>query len=211
MTIRVVLADDHRMMRDALITVLQEEPDIEVVGTVETGRGAVELARDLNPDVVVMDIGMADMNGVDAAARIHARSPDIKIVGLSTYSDKRFIEEMSKAGATGYVAKASAATELILAIRAVVKGKRYLCPRATAEVSAAPSLPQRPADAKLTRREREVLQLVAEGLRTTEIAERMHVAESTVEVHRRNIMRKLGLHTVAELTKYAIRAGLTPL
>jgi two-component system NarL family response regulator len=208
MPIRIIIADDHRMMRDALITVLNEAPDMDVVGTAENGRDAVALARELEPDVVVMDIGMPDLNGVDATARIHLRNPEIKIIALSTYADKRFINEMSDAGATGYVAKASAATELMTAIRAVVKGRRYLCPRALAEVGDTETAASRP-EAALSRREREVLQLVAEGLRTTEIAERMHVAESTVDVHRRNIMRKLHLHNVADLTKYAIREGIT--
>jgi len=211
MTIRVVLADDHRMMRDALETVLREETDIEVVGTVDNGREAVALARELIPDVVVMDIAMPDLNGIEATARIVARDPGTRVIGLSTHGDKRYVLEMLKAGAAGYIAKASAATELIRAIRAVVRGEQYLCPRATAEIATRSLDDAHPTAPPLSRREREVVQLVAEGLRTTEIAERMHVAESTVEVHRRNIMQKLELRTVAELTKYAIREGLTSL
>jgi DNA-binding NarL/FixJ family response regulator len=213
-TIRILLADDHGMVRDALQRMLQAEHDIEVVGVTGDGREAVELARTLTPDVVVMDVAMPELNGIEATARIVARDPNIKVVGISTYSDKRFVLQMLRAGAMGYIAKTSAATELIRAIRAVVRGQRYLCPNTAAAVmdtlvhSSDAAKATNPA---LSRREREVLQLVAEGLRTIDIAERMHVAEATVEVHRRNIMRKLELHSVAELTKYAIREGLTTL
>lgn len=214
MKTRVVLADDHAMLRDALSMLLEEEHDMEVVGTAATGREAIESVRALQPDVIVLDISMPDLNGIEATARIVARSPHTKVVGISTHADKRFVTEMLKAGALGYIAKSSAATELTRAIRAVAKGQRYLCPRIAAEVvDTLAHSEQSAATAKpaLSHREREVLQLVAEGLRTADIAERMHLAEATVEVHRRNIMRKLELHSVAELTKYAIREGLTSL
>ncbi len=216
MTIRVLLADDHVVLREALAHVLQHEPDFAVVGQAGDGRTAVDLARDLAPDVVVLDIAMPDLNGVGATARILARNPGVKVIALSAYSDRHFVTEMFKAGASGYVVKNAAGTELLRAIRAVCKGQHYVC-AALAEIQV--TSPQDPASSpsrplprpELGRREREVLQLIAEGLRGAEIARRLHIAESTVEVHRRNIMRKLDLHGVAELTRYAIREGLSPL
>lgn len=215
MTIRVLLADDHAVLREALAHVLQHEPDISVVGQAGDGRVAVDLARDLAPDVVVLDIAMPDLNGVGAAARILARNPSVRVIALSAYSDRHFVTEMFRAGAMGYVLKNAAGTELLRAIRAVHKGQRYVCPGVADLPAGHPQ--QGPAAAgssprvELGRREREVLQLIAEGLRGAEIARRLHIAESTVEVHRRNIMRKLDLHGVAELTRYAIREGLSPL
>jgi DNA-binding NarL/FixJ family response regulator len=214
MKIRVLLADDHPVLREALVHVLQREGDIEVIGQAGNGREAVEMARDLVPDVTVMDIGMPDLNGVGATSRIVARHPSIRVVALSAYTDRRFVSEMFKAGATGYVTKNAASTELLRAIRAVVNGNRYLCPQLAAVLAENPQ-PAVAAEAiiadqpGLGRREKEVLQLIAEGMRSTDIARKLNLATSTVEVHRRNIMRKLNLHTIAELTRYAIREGLT--
>jgi len=213
-TIRVVLADDHRVLLDALRTMLEKERDVEVVGTAGDGRGMLDLVRCLEPDVVVLDIAMPDLNGVEAAARLRARHPDVKVIALSAYSDKRFVLQMLKVGASGYVVKAAAAQELLRAIRVVAKGQSYLSPEAASAVigdvtadSRVPSAPTSP----LGRREREVLQLLAEGERSQGIAARLHISVATVEAHRRNIMRKLNLHSIAELTKYAIREGLTAL
>lgn len=212
MTSRLVLVDDHAILREALRTMLRAEADIEVVGEAGNGRDAIRLARDLNPDILVLDIGMPDMNGIEATAAIVSRSPHIKVIALSTHSDRRFVAEMINAGASGYVVKTAASTELLRAIRAVAQGQSYLCPQVAAGVMhASAENPRRGRSARpeLTRREREVLKLLAEGLRTAGIASRMHLAASTVDVHRRNLMRKLNLHSVAELTKYAIREGLT--
>ncbi len=214
MTTRLVLVDDHAIFREALRTMLRAEADIEVVGEAGNGRDAVALARNLNPDILVLDIGMPDMNGIEATAAIVSRSPKIKIIALSTHSDRRFVAEMITAGASGYVVKAAAGTELLRAIRAVAQGQSYLCPQVAAGVMRASTEdPKRRGfrQPELTRREREVLKLLAEGLRTTGIASRLHLAPTTVDVHRRNLMRKLNLHSVAELTKYALREGLTEL
>jgi two-component system NarL family response regulator len=214
MRTRVVLVDDHAILREALRRMLSAEADLEIVGEGCNGREAVGLARDLNPDILVLDIGMPEMNGIEATATIVARSPHIKVIALSTHSDRRFVAEMIKAGASGYVVKTAASTELLRAIRAVAQGQAYLCPKVAAGVmQGAVERPgaEGPRENQLTRREREVLKLLAEGLRTAGIASRMNLAPTTVNVHRRNLMRKLGLHNVADLTKYALREGLTEL
>ena len=214
MKTRLVLVDDHAILREALRNMLSAEADIEVVGEGCNGREAIGLARDLNPDVLVIDVGMPDMNGIEATAAIVGRSPQIKVIALSTHSDRRFVAEMIKAGASGYVVKTAASTELLRAIRAVTQGHAYLSPEVAAGVmrgSAETLGREEVRQNQLTRREREVLKLLAEGLRTAGIASRMNLAPTTVDVHRRNLMRKLDLHTVAELTKYALREGLTEL
>jgi DNA-binding NarL/FixJ family response regulator len=213
-TVRLVLVDDHAIFREALRVMLQAEDDIEIVGEAGNGREAISLARELNPDMVVLDVGMPDMNGIEATAAIVGRSPHIKVIALSTHSDRRFVAEMIKSGASGYVVKTAASTELLRAIRAVARGQSYLCPEVAAGVmraAAEGSHMGASAGRVLTRREREVLKFIAEGLRTAAIAARMQLASSTVEVHRRNLMRKLNLHSIAELTKYALREGLTDL
>jgi DNA-binding NarL/FixJ family response regulator len=213
-TIRLVLVDDHTLFRQALRTMLGLESDITVIGEAGNGREAVGLARDLAPDIVVLDIGMPDMSGMEAAAAITGRWRDIKVIALSAHSDRRFVAEIVKSGASGYVVKTAAGTELLRAIRAVARGQSYLCPEAAGAVMRAASEGARSgksARAELTGREREVLKLIAEGLRTPAIATRMYVAASTVQVHRRNLMRKLGIHSVAELTRHALREGLTEL
>ena len=214
MTLRVVLVDDHVMFREALQGMLAAETDIEVVGLGGTGIDAIELARDLSPDLMVLDVGMPGMNGIEATAEIVKRSPLIRIIALSTHSDRRFVAEMIRAGASGYVVKTAASTELLKAIRALAKGQSYLSPEVAAGVMLASvdkSQSIGPAHSDLTARERQVLKLLSEGLRSNGIASRLHLAPSTVEVHRRNLMRKLNMHTVAELTKFALREGLTEL
>lgn len=214
MTIRVMLADDHRMLRDALIMVLDREADIEVVGVAEDGTSALIKARECDPDVMVLDIAMPGMNGVQVARILSDEVPRIRILALSAYMDKRFVQEALKAGAAGYVTKAAAATELPRAIRAVAAGQNYLSPEITSAV-----VSQFTSDggtivateSPLSAREREVLRLVADGVRTAAIGRRLGITEGTVEAHRRNVMRKLDIRTVAELTKYAVREGLTSL
>ena len=211
MTLRVLLADDHQLLRDALRLLLQQQKDIEVVGHASDGNEVLRLARQTQPDVVCMDIGMPGMNGIEATEQLLAIRPNIKVIGLSAYADQRFILDMLKAGAAGYVTKTAAGDELLRAIRAVAREQTYLCSVAAAAVAGAMRSGEGqgrfPGD-ELGRRERQVLQLVAEGHTSPEIADTLHIATSTVEVHRRNIMRKLNLHSVAELTKYAITCGL---
>jgi DNA-binding NarL/FixJ family response regulator len=210
---RVVLADDHKMMRDGLRAVL-EKAGVEVVGEAATGREAIAVAQRTNPDVVVIDIAMPELNGIDATRRLRAESPSIKVVALSMNSDRRYVLAMLEAGAAGYLLKNSASEELLAALNAVQRGQTYLSPviasyvvdRAMrSEPSASGRSPERP----LSAREREVLQLIAEGKSSKEVASALQIAVPTVETHRRQIMNKLNLRTVAELTKYAIREGLT--
>lgn len=214
MTIQVALADDHRMLLDALMSVLAKEEDMNIVGTANDGPSAIKLAQDASPDVLVLDISMPGMNGVDVTRQLHKELPAIKVLALSAYLDKRFVQEMLKAGAAGYVTKTAALTDLPRAIRAVAGGQNFLSSEITAAVVSelAPSGPSAtPPLSALSPREREVLRLVADGVRTAEIARRLGITEATIEVHRRNVMHKLELRTVAELTKYAVREGLTSL
>jgi DNA-binding NarL/FixJ family response regulator len=213
MKTRVILVDDHKMMREGLATMLATATDIEVVGEGADGRSALQLVRTLQPDVVVMDVGMPDLNGIEATTRIRAEHPRVKVVALSLHSDKRYVQHMLDAGASGYVLKVAAFDELLRAVRAASVGKDYLSPEITGAVVERSSRPHSgtgvSAYSTLGSREREVLQLVAEGMTSAETAKRMHISIKTVETHRRNIVQKLGLHGTAELTKYAVREGLT--
>ena len=215
MTTRIVLVDDHEVMREGLRLLLEKEPDFQVVGEASDGREAMEIVREVEPDVVVMDVGMPELNGVEAAGQITKQVPHCKIVALSMHSDKRFVLAMFQAGATGYLPKKSAGTDLIQAIKAVAKGETYLCPSIAGAVMGdllATGASGGPSDRSiLTNREREILQLLAEGRSAKKIGSTLHISLSTVMTHRRQLMQKLGLHTVAELTKYAIRSGLTGL
>jgi DNA-binding NarL/FixJ family response regulator len=214
-TIRVLLVDDHELMRQGLRSILDREEHVEVVGEAAGGRAAVELARTLSPDVVVMDVAMKDLNGIEATRQIRAECPGVRVLALSSHSDTRYVAAILDAGACGYVLKANAYDDLRRALEAAHQGKSYLCPDVTQAVVGASlggtGLPTDPAPASLSPREREVLQLLAEGLTSPQIGKRLFVATTTVETHRRNVMRKLGIHSVADLTKYAIREGLTPL
>ena len=215
MTIRLVLVDDHELMRQGLRALVDGQKDVEVVGEANDGRTALALVRSLSPDVVVMDVAMKDMNGIEATRQIRAECPDVKVIGLSSHADARYVKAMLEAGACGYVLKANAYDDLHRAIEAARRGKSYLCPDVTEAIIGgsmnAPNHTTAFSGASLSPREREVLQLLAEGRTSPEIAKRLFVATTTVETHRRNIMRKLGIHSVADLTKYAIREGLTSL
>jgi two-component system NarL family response regulator len=200
------------MMREALCEVLKKVPDIEIVGEAGDAREALQQAADLDPDVVVLDIRLPDVNGIEVAARLRDAGCRAKIVALSAFADKRFVTAMLRSGASAYVTKSAAGTELVQAIRAVAAGHGYFSPEiAGALASEVRDRPQVGETQPLARREREVLRLIAEGVRSPAIAEQLHVSVATIEVHRRNIMRKLGLRTVAELTKHAIREGIVSL
>jgi two-component system response regulator NreC len=192
--------------------VLKKVPDIRIVGEAGDAREALKLAVDLEPDVVVLDIRLPDVNGIEVAARLRDAGSRAKLVALSAFADKRFVTAMLRSGASAYVTKSAAGTELVQAIRAVAAGHGYFSPEIAGALAS--EVRERPLAGEarpLARREREVLRLIAEGLRSPAIAEQLHVSVATVEVHRRNIMRKLGLRTVAELTKHAIREGIVSL
>jgi two-component system NarL family response regulator len=212
MTTRVLLVEDHRMVREALSEVLARVPDIEVIGEAGNAQDALSQAALLKPDVVVLDIRLPDLNGIEVAARLRDAGSSAKVVALSAFADKRFVTAMLRSGASAYVTKSAAGTELVRAIRAVAAGQGYFSPEIAgalaSEVRERPLAGEAPP---LGRREREVLRLIADGLRSSAIAEQLHVSVATIEVHRRNIMRKLGLRTVAELTKHAIREGIISL
>jgi DNA-binding NarL/FixJ family response regulator len=214
MAARIVLADDHQIMREGLRSLVNKESDMEVLAEAEDGRSAVKLARKLQPDVIVMDIAMPNLNGVESTRQVLKDVPKVKVVALSMHADKHYVARMLEAGASGYLLKDCAFEELVTAIRTVVADRIYLSPGiADVVVEYMRQLPkvQAPTAVELTSREREVLQLMAEGKSTKEIAYELKVSVKTIETHRRNIMEKLEVYSVAELTKYAIREGITSL
>lgn len=202
-------------MRQGLRQLLAQQADFEVIAEAADGRAAVQLAAERAPDVVVMDLSMPGLNGIEATRQILLKAPRAKVIALSAHSDHRRVAETLKAGAMGYTLKDSAFEDLVVAIRTVCSGKLYLSPRLVGSV-VDHYVRREGADADgvfaaLTPREREVLQLMAEGKSTKEVASGLSVSTKTVETHRRQIMEKLDMHSVAELTKYAIREGLTSL
>ena len=215
MSIKVLLADDHPMVREGLRSLLEKENDIEIVGEAEEGRKAVGLVRELLPDVVVIDITMPNLNGVDATRQIVKGSPAVKVIALSMHSNVMFVTEMLKAGASAYVLKECFIDELIESIQTVAAGGIYLSPKVTSVVVSdyvkrLSGSAESPLEA-LTEREREVLQLIGEGKNTKQIALELHVSTKTIEANRRKIMEKLDAHSIAELVKIAIVGGLTSL
>ncbi len=214
MSVRILLADDHQIVRDGLRALLEKEKDMEVVGEAADGRTAVRLALKLRPHVVLIDVSMSDLNGVEAARQISAGAPEVKLLALSMHADKRYVGAMLKAGAVGYLLKDLAFEEVVRAIRAAREGQMYLSHGVVGVVvedyvqRLAAGEPERP---DLTPREREILQLIAEGQSTKAIAVALHISAKTVETHRCQIMERLNIHSVAELTKYAVRQGLTSL
>ena len=215
MAIRVLIADDHKIVRQGLRALLDAETDIEVVGEATDGRPAVRRAKELRPNAVILDVGMPELNGMDACRQTMAAIPEANVLALSMHSDKQFVRGMLEAGASGYLLKHCAFEELARAVRTVAGGKTYLSPEIGHLVLDDYVRRLRHSETRdapeLTPREREVLQLIAEGKSTGEAAEALHVSVKTIETHRRQIMEKLRIHSVAGLTKYAIREGLTTL
>lgn len=215
MTIRILLADDHKITRDGLRALLEQQPKMKVIGEAENGRQAIRLAQQLAPDIVVMDISMPELNGIEATRQIVSELPETRVIALSMYADRRYVIGMLKAGVSGYLLKNCAFDELVTAIVAVMENDSYLSPRIADTVMKDYSHLLNKEEASiaeiLTNREREVLQLIAEGLSTRQIAESLHVSIKTVETHRQQIMKKLNAKSVAELTKIALREGLTSL
>ena len=209
--IKVLVADDHRIVREGLISMLRNEPEMQIVGEADNGREAILIARNLKPDVVIMDISVPDMNGMDAARRITSGS-QTKVIALSMYADRRFVIGMTQAGATGYLLKECAFEDLLRAIRAVASGRAYFCPEVANFIieEVLEKGKGRSSRARiLSPREREILQLLAEGLSTKEIARHLNMSVKKAESHRRQIMEKTGVRSIAALTKYAIKEGLT--
>ncbi len=213
--ISVILVDDHVIMRDGLRGLLKAESDIEVVGEADNGRQAVKISLEKNPEIVIMDIAMSDMNGIEATRQIKAENPKIKVITLSMHSERQMVIGSLKAGASGYLLKDSTSTELVEAIRTVYRGRKYISQKISDIVLEEISEVKKDSEGKdvdkLTSRENEILQLIAEGNSTKRIAKVLFISPKTVESHRANIMEKLDVHNLPELTKYAIRAGLTSL
>lgn len=213
MKTKILLVDDHKILRDGIRSLVKEYDDIEVVGEAADGRTAIRLVNELSPDVVIMDISMPELNGIDATRKILADHPKVKIIALSMHYDKQFVSEIFKAGVSGYLIKDSAFDELEHAIHLVMEGKTYINPQIASLVVESLMSHSAPIQNKpfslLTEREREVLQLISEGKSTKQIADDLNVSAKTIESHRRQVMGKLNIRNVAELTKYAIREGLT--
>ena len=212
--IKIMLADDHRIMREALRSVLEQEPDLDVVAEAQDGIEALRLADENALDLVVMDVGMPGLDGIEVTRRLCQAHPGLKVVGLSTYSDRRIAQQMIEAGACGYVVKSAGGDEVLRAVRAAVRDEVYLCPEiAGSETGRTRGTEQRyqrkrAGERRLGQREREVLQLLSDGKTAAEIASRLNISAATVEAHQRNIMRKLDVHSAAQLTTYALLNGL---
>lgn len=210
---RIVLADDQGMVRQGLKAMIEKQTDMKVVGEARDGWEVVELARKLSPDIIIMDISMPNLNGVEATRQILEEKPNIKIIALSMYPHKRYVTEMLKAGALGYVLKSYLFDELVKALHAASAGEHYLSPQITdvlvGEYINKDSTNEESGLSKLTPRERQVLQLIAEGLSTKQVALRLSISPKTADANRRQIMKKLDIHSIAEITKFAIREGVT--
>ena len=215
MGIRILLADDHKIIREGLRSLIEQQAGMDVVAEADNGRIAVQQARELQPNVVIMDITLPELNGIEATRQIKQNDPGVKVIALSVHSDRRFVSGILDAGASGYLLKDCAFEELVAAVRAVMAGRNYLDSRTTSVVIQdyvrRLSEAEDSSDLKLTAREKEVLQLLAEGKSTKQIASRLHLSIKTIETPRRNIMDKLKINSIAELTKYAVREGLTSL
>ena len=212
MPIRILIADDHGVVAEGLKHVVEAQADMEVVALAVDGREAVRQARDLRPDVVLMDLSMPELNGADATRAILERDPKCRVIVLSMYSEREYVRRALKAGAAGYVVKRSAAKEVVDAIRAVHAGQRYLSPR-VADVVLDDYTGEERDDplARLSAREREVLQLLAEGHTGAQIAQRLSLSQKTVETYRARLVEKLGIRDVAGLVRFAIQRGIVSL
>lgn len=206
---KIFLADDHQIIREGLRAVIEKKTDMRIVGEAGDGRTAVQSVLETMPDIVIMDIAMPEMNGIEATRHIIKNSPHIKIIALSMHTDKRFVSEIFRAGASGYVLKESALCELIDAINAIKRGCSYISMEIQKVINR--KLSKHPLYSELTDREREVLQLIAEGKTGKQMSECLHISVKTVDSHRQQIMKKLNMHSIPELTKYAVREGLTSL
>ena len=209
----ILIADDHGVMREGLKVLIENQPDMNVVGEAEDGQKVMQLAKQLSPDIIIMDIAMPNLNGVEATRLILEENPDVRIIALSVHSDKHFVTEMLKAGASGYVLKSCLFDEVLRAIQAVGDGDYYLSPKITDVVvddyKYYMAKLNKSSEIRLTTRGRQVIQLLAEGKSIKQIALCLHVSPKTVDSNRREVMNKLGIFNVAELTKFAIREGLT--
>jgi DNA-binding NarL/FixJ family response regulator len=213
MNTRIILADDHRIVREGLRSLLKRQRGLDVVAEADNGITTIQLTMELRPDVVIMDITMPDLNGIEATRQIIAALPSTKVIALSMHADKQFIAGMFQAGAVGYLRKDCASEEITLAIRTALRERMYLSPTISGLSSSIEILPEEItqflAISLLSPKERQVLQMIAEGKPTKYMATRLTISEKTVEKHRQHIMAKLDLHSIAELTKYAIRKGMT--
>jgi DNA-binding NarL/FixJ family response regulator len=206
--IRILLADDHAVVRQGFKMILSAQPDMEIVGEAGNGREAVDLAEKLRPDVVVMDVAMPELNGIEATRRLTAADPHARVIALSMHKDSVYVREILRAGARGYLLKDSGASDLVLAVRAVAGGESYLSPAVSnAVLDDYRRHVTNPIDL-LTSREREVLQMLAEGKTNKEIAVVLNLSVYTVDAHRGRIMEKLNLHSINELVRFAVRNGL---
>jgi len=214
MAVKIILADDHTLFREGLLSILNDELTFNVIAQAENGREVVKMARSMDVDVIVMDIAMPELNGIEATSQVLHDKPDLKIIALSMHSDKHFVTGMLKAGAKGYLLKDCAGSELIRAVQEVLQDRYYISEEISTSVynDYVNKLVEEGAEvSELTGREKEVLQLIAEGKSTQEIAETLFISVKTVEAHRVKIKTKLKLNSIPELTKYAIREGLTSL
>ena len=212
MKIKILLADDHKILRNGLSALIEKQENLELIGEVENGQKAVQLTCELKPDIVIMDIIMPDLNGIEATQQIIAKTTGVKVIALSVHSDKRFVAGMLKAGASGYLLKENTFEELVKAVHTVIEGNIYISP-ATINIIVEDYIRNLPNDAQsennlLTAREHNVLLLLVEGKNMKQIASQLNISIKTVDIHRRHFMEKLGIQSIVELTKFAIRTGL---
>lgn len=206
--ITIALADDHKIFREALKLALSTVADLLLVGEAASGAETLAVVAATRPDVLVLDIALPDMNGIEVAKLLKQRFPELGVVALSGYAERMFVEEMLKAGAKAYIVKSAGADELVAAIRLVARGERYMSSDALSSMMRGVEPQETPPRSVLSPREQEVLRLLAKGMRSIQVGQELGIAATTVEVHRRNIKEKLGLHSAVDLVRYAIREGM---